>query len=82
MIFLKPNRLLSGLVLCAALSGCATLPTLVPGKDALSSDEHFKLGVSYESQGDLLHAAEQYQLAVKRDSHNAQALLNPRPAGL
>lgn len=65
-----------GLGAALLLSGCATLPVWVPGKDSLSSDEHVKLGVSYEAQGDLAHAGEQYQLALKRDKHNTQALLN------
>jgi len=67
---------LLGLGAVFVLSSCATLPALVPGKDALSSDEHVKLGVSYEAQGDLAHAGEQYQLALKRNKHNTQALLN------
>src|SRR5581483_2474152 len=76
MSFLRNHRRWLGLGILWFLNGCATLPAYIPGKDVLSADEHFQLGRSYESEGDVSHAAEQYRLALKRDAHHAQALVH------
>lgn len=61
---LMPRRAALGLavaVLCA--SACGTLP----GRDALTVDQHMRLGASYEEQGLRTEAKREYEAALRSD---------------
>jgi len=55
------------------LGGCAHLVVL---NDPLTPTEHNDLGVVYESNGELGHAAKEYRRALKLDSHQVRARVN------
>ena len=56
--------LLAAVLILGLLSGCA-LPRLGFYDDPLSSDEHIKLGVSYEREGNFELAEREYNEALK-----------------
>ncbi|HVE13976.1 MAG TPA: tetratricopeptide repeat protein [Elusimicrobiota bacterium] len=66
-------RLAAGALSALLGAGCAGLPPLAPAKDALSADEHLRLGASYEAQGLRKEAADQYAAAARRDPRLAAA---------
>lgn len=53
-------------------AGCSHLPPLTRSRDVLDSQEHVRLGSSYEAQGMRAEAAAQYDAAVKRDPKFAE----------
>ena len=53
------------LALAGLLAGCAGLPRPAAYRDALSPEEHLRLGTSYEAQGLRQEALKQYQAAVR-----------------
>jgi len=52
------------LALAGLLAGCAGLPRPAGYRDALSPEEHLRLGTAYEAQGLRQEALKQYQAAV------------------
>lgn len=48
-------------------AGCVRLPPRFDSRDALDSQEHVRLGSSYEAQGLRAEAVAQYEAAVHRD---------------
>lgn len=62
------------LLLAAALAGgCAGLPKALRARDALSADEHARLGAAYEEQGGRDDARAQYRLALALDPRHQGA---------
>ncbi|MDD5209140.1 MAG: tetratricopeptide repeat protein [Elusimicrobiales bacterium] len=53
------------LALACLLAGCAGLPRPAAYRDALSPEEHARLGTAYEAQGLRQEALKQYQAAVR-----------------
>lgn len=73
---MRPKAVVRGFLTLAAsmvLGGCAHFVVL---NDPLTSTEHNDLGVVYESNGDLSHAAKEYRRALKLDSHQVRARVN------
>jgi Tfp pilus assembly protein PilF len=54
------------------LSGCS-IPKVIVLHDALTADEHVKLGGIYESQGKIELARDQYRAAVRQDKKHGKA---------
>lgn len=48
------------------LTGCGTVPKIIILKDPLSSEEHLRLGLSYEAQGEWDLALSEYEAALKK----------------
>jgi tetratricopeptide (TPR) repeat protein len=65
------KRLLAPL-LCAALCACAGVKKNFAPADALSADDHFRLGAAFESNGLSNDALKHYQRAAKRNPSNAE----------
>jgi len=63
------------LALAGLLAACAHAPRLAGYRDALSPEEHVRLGTSYEAQGMRAEAAGQYEAAVRRDPGCAECWL-------
>jgi Flp pilus assembly protein TadD len=56
-----------------AVAGCGHIVML---HDPLSANEHNDLGVAYETRGERDLAANEYERALKIDSHHARARVN------
>lgn len=54
-------------VLLLLLASACSLPSITIIRDPLSPEEHITLGISYEKQGELRAALEQYQYAKDKD---------------
>lgn len=63
------------LVLAGLLAGCAGLPRQAGYRDALSPEEHLRLGAAYEAQSLRPEALKQYQAAVSGDKGCAECWL-------
>jgi Flp pilus assembly protein TadD len=63
------------LILCAGLAGCASLPRITPYQDPLTAEEHLQLAKSYEQQNQSTNAANEYQAALRKDSHMIPAMM-------
>jgi tetratricopeptide (TPR) repeat protein len=64
---------LAALALAAALAaGCAHVPPFLRPRDALATQEHVRLGTSYEAQGLHAEAVAQYEAAVRVDPKCAE----------
>jgi len=63
------------LALAGLLAGCAGLPRLAGYRDALSPEEHLRLGTAYEAQGLRQEALKQYAAAVRGDKGCAECWL-------
>lgn len=61
--------------LAGLLTGCAGLPRPATYRDALSPEEHVRLGTAYEAQGLRPEALKQYQAAVRGDKGCAECWL-------
>src|SRR3569832_1366626 len=48
------------------MSGCGTVPKIIVLKDPLSNEEHLRLGLSYEAQGQWDLALSEYDAALKK----------------
>lgn len=48
------------------MSGCGTVPKIIVLKDPLSNEEHLRLGLSYEAQGQWDLALSEYDSALKK----------------
>lgn len=48
------------------VTGCGTVPKIIVLKDPLSSEEHLRLGLSYEAQGQWDLALSEYESALKK----------------
>lgn len=48
------------------MSGCGTVPKIIVLKDSLSNEEHLRLGLSYETQGQWDLALSEYDSALKK----------------
>ncbi len=57
------------------LSGCGHLPVLIVPRDPLSTEEHARLGATYEAQGLQKEAEAQYVAALEKDSDYVPALM-------
>src|SRR3989344_7355383 len=58
------------------LSGCGTMPQIVITKDVLTSEEHARLGLIYESKGETENAISEYRKAIEKDKNYATAYFN------
>jgi len=61
--------------LACLLAACAHAPRLGEAADALSAEEHLRLGASYEAQGMRADAVRQYEEAVSRSTSCAEGWL-------
>jgi Tfp pilus assembly protein PilF len=71
----RKNTLVGLIVIINLLQGCSAMPQLVRHRDPLSAEEHLRLGASYESQGFMGDAAQQYQAALHLQKNNMPALV-------
>ncbi|MBU1002353.1 MAG: tetratricopeptide repeat protein [Proteobacteria bacterium] len=65
-ILLRQAALCLALCLAWGLTACA-LPRITMHQDPLSPAEHLKLGLAYESSGDLPGALHEYELAMDQE---------------
>lgn len=63
------------LALAGLLAGCAGLPRLAGYRDALSPEEHLRLGTAYEAQSLRQEALKQYKTAVRVDKECTECWL-------
>jgi tetratricopeptide (TPR) repeat protein len=70
---LGPLTLLT--VCSAGFQACSILPRPVVSHDPLSPHEHVSLGQAYEAQGLKGRAAQEFQGALRQDSHYVPALI-------
>ena len=63
---IKGGRLILFFSLLLGLTGCGTVPKIIFLKDPLSSEEHLRLGLSYEGQGQWDLALSEYEAALKK----------------
>lgn len=63
------------LALAGLLAGCAGVQRLAGYRDALSPEEHVRLGTAYEAQGLRQEALKQYKAAVRGDKGCAECWL-------
>jgi len=63
------------LAMMVVLASCSALPQLVRHSDPLSAEEHVKLGRSYETQGLVADAIQQYKAALRLQKDDVPALV-------
>ena len=57
------------------LAGCSAMPRLVRLHDPLTPEEHMKLGMAYERQGEMAAAEREFGSVVRREPENVPAIL-------
>ena len=63
---LDTYRKAAGLTLIVLLVCSCSLPRIITLKDPLKPEEHIKLGLTYEKDGEYIPAIEQYEMAAKK----------------